>query len=191
VLASYIFQRVEALAEDSAPEVPGHAYYYCYFSRGQEESPHFLQWVISRLCRQINQIPPEVNEIFHNGGQPSTSQLVDVLAAVIQRFPCVYLVIDALDESSEREKLTKLLLKIREDERFERLQILATSRKEVGIERILLKRTTNISLSNSYVDDDIELYIRGCLHGDDKLDRLPQELKEEIMIALVDGAEGM
>jgi hypothetical protein len=116
---------------------------------------------------------------------------VNVLAAVVLQFPCIYLVIDALDESSEREKITKLLLKIKEDERFERLQILATSRKEVDIERILLKRTTNISLSNSYVDDDIELYIRSCLRSDTKLARLPEELKAEITIALVGGAEGM
>jgi hypothetical protein len=47
VLASYVFQNVEALVEDSAPEVPGCAYYYCYFSRGQDESSHFLRWIIS------------------------------------------------------------------------------------------------------------------------------------------------
>jgi hypothetical protein len=127
VLASYIFQRVEAFAQNRAPEVPGYAYYYYYFSRGQEESPHFLRWIISQLCRQINQIPPKVSHIFLNGGQPSTSQLLDVLAAVVRNFPCIYMVIDALDESSEREKITKLLPKIREDERFARLQILATS----------------------------------------------------------------
>jgi hypothetical protein len=143
------------------------------------------------MCRQINKISPEVRQIFRKGGQPSTSQLVNVLAAVVQNFPFIYLVIDALDESSEREKIMTLLLKISEDERFERLQILATSRREVDIERILLTKTTNLSLSNRYVDDDIELYIRSCLRGDTKLARLPEELKAEITIALVDGAEGI
>jgi hypothetical protein len=114
-----------------------------------------------------------------------------VLAAVVQNFPCIYPVIDALDESSEREKITMLLLKISEDERFERLQILATSRREVDIERILLTKTTNLSVSNRYADSDIELYIRSCLRGDTKLARLPEELMAEITTALVDGAEGM
>lgn len=194
VLLSYIAEDVKKFCKTGALEGAGFAYYYCYFARSQDETPHLLRWVISQLCRQIDGIPPEVRQLFRQGGQPSTSELVNLLAGVIQNFTQVYLVIDALDESSKREKMLRFLRNVVEDNKLQRIQLLAMSREETDIERALLSLGTDISLSNSYVDEGIRTYIQRFLRTDQKFSRWFNEhpdLEFEIEIALVNGAKGM
>jgi len=191
VLLSHIAEDIRHYCLARQADAFGFAYYYCHFSRGQDEAPHLLRWVIGQLCRQINGIPPEVKQLFREGTQPSISQLLGVLAVVIQSFSRVYLAIDALDESSKRDEILKLLVRIAKDEKFQRILLLATSRKELEIERMLSNVTTDMSLSNSYVDEDIKSFIDNKLSEDYQFSRWPQNLKLEIESALVKGANGM
>ena len=191
MLLSYIAEDVKGFCKTDAFKGTGFAYYYCYFARSQDETPHLLRWVINQLCRQIEGIPVEARQLFRQGGQPSTSELLNVLAAVIQNFTQVYLVIDALDESSEREKLLNFLRKVVEDNKLCRIQLLATSRKELDIEGSFLSVATDLSLSNLYVDEDIRTYILTCLRDNRKFSRWPDDLRMEIETALVTGARGM
>ena len=191
VLASFIFEDVKTFCKDSALEGTGWAYYYCYFGHKQEETPHLLRWVINQLCRQINAIPDEVRQLFLTGGSSKTHQLTVALGAVLRNYHCVYLVIDALDESLERDRILNLLIDILDDHSFKKLQVLATSRKELDIERALLNISVDISLSNPYVDEDIRVYIQNTLRDNHKFSRWPEELRGEIEMALVKGAKGM
>lgn len=93
--------------------------------------------MITQLCRQIKGITSEIRELFREGGQPSTAQLVNAFTAVIQNFTCVYLVVDALGESLERDIILDLFLCIVGDKNLSRIQFLVTSRKEVDIESAL------------------------------------------------------
>lgn len=190
-LASYIVKDAKIFCKDSALENTGWAYYYCYFGHQQDETPHLLRWVINQLCRQINAIPDEVRGLFSDGGSPQTQELTVALGAVLRNYHRVYLVIDALDESLERHRVLNLLLGILDDHHFEKLQVLATSRKELDIERALLNSSVNISMSNRYVDKDIRVYIQNTLQAGHKFSRWPEELREEIEMALVKGAKGM
>jgi hypothetical protein len=191
VLLSYIAEDIRNYCQTHLADGFGSAYYYCHFSRGQDETPHLLRWFISQLCRQINGTPPEVKQLFREGTQPLTSRLLDVFAIIIQSFSRVYLVVDALDESSERDNILKLLLRFTDDEKFQRVQLLTTSRKELEIERVLSNAATGMSLSNPYVDEDIKGFIGSNLAGDYKFSRWPQTLRLEIESALSAGANGM
>jgi len=191
ILASFISEDVKAFCKDSTLESTGWAYYYCYFGHKQDETPHLLRWVISQLCRQMNAIPDEVRQLFLDGGSPPTRQLTVALGAVLRNYHRVYLVIDALDESLERERILNLLVSILDDYAFEKLQLLVMSRKEVDIERALLGVSVDISLSNPHVDEDIRVYIQNTLCENHKFSRWPEELRGEIETALVKGAKGM
>lgn len=191
VLASFIFKDVKSFCKDSVLENTGWAYYYCYFGHEQDETPHLLRWVINQLCRQMNAIPDEVRELFSDGGSPQTQELAVALGAVLRNYHRVYLVIDALDESLDRHRILNLLLGILDDQTFDKLQVLATSRKELDIERALLISSVDISMSNSYVDEDIRVYIQHTLRVNHKFCRWPEELQREIETALVKGAKGM
>jgi ankyrin repeat domain-containing protein 50 len=154
--------------------------------------PHFLCWVINQLCRQSKYIPPKVQELHRHRDEPSTSSLLIALSAVLKGFQQVYLILDALDESTNRPQLLDVLIKLSSDVNFAKIRILATSRKEQDIERALGGISTVISLNrNQQVDDDIHLYIQNRLRGDRKLSRWPEALRSEIEVALVKGAMGM
>jgi hypothetical protein len=70
------------------------------------------------------------------------------LSAVLCQFERVYLVIDALDESLERENILNLLVKIDGNKGFEKFSVIAVSRCEADIETALQGVSTAISLSN-------------------------------------------
>ncbi len=136
----------------------------------------------------------EVRELYarySHSGSPQTKELAVALGAVLRNYQRVYLVIDALDESLERHRILDLLVGVLNDHAFEKLQVLATSREELDIERTLLNISIDISLSNSYVDEDIRVYIQNTLRTNQKFSRWPKELQGEIETALVKGARGM
>ena len=114
------------------------------------------------------------------------------LFAVLKGFQRVYLILDALDESTNRQHLLDVLIKLSGDSNFAKLRIFATSRKEQDIERALRGISTVISINqNQWVDDDICLYIQNRLCEDRKLSHWPEKLISEIEVALVKGAMGM
>jgi hypothetical protein len=191
ILASFIFEDVKTFCKYSALESTGWAYCYCYFGHKHDETPHLLRWIINQLCRQMNAIPDEVRRLFLDGGSPPVRELILALGAVLRSYHRVYLVIDALDESLERERILNLLVSVVDDDVFQKLQLLAISRKEVDIERALLSVSVNISLSNPHVDQDIRVYIQNTLRDNHKFSRWPVELRREIETELVKAAKGM
>lgn len=98
--------------------------------------------------------------------------------------------LDALDETLDRQNLLRLLNKLAGDS-FDKLVLLAASRKEIDIEISLKPISTNMSLSNPYVDEDIQIYIENQLQDHHKLHTWPKSLSDEISAALVKGAKGM
>jgi hypothetical protein len=162
VLFSYICGDIKQLCRPPATQVTavGWAYYYCYFRRAQDETSHILRWAISQLCRQVKNVPVEVYQLFEDGVQPSITQLKTALYAVTRLFSKIYLLIDALDESSERHNLLDFLADTVEDPLQQHIQILAMSRDELDIRLALKNITVEISLSNALVDNDIRLFLQ-------------------------------
>ncbi|KAI9766841.1 MAG: hypothetical protein M1839_004764 [Geoglossum umbratile] len=190
ILASYVIEEAKTLCRDTTLNGVGWAYYYFYFGRGDGVS-HFLRWVINQLCRQSKHIPDEVRNLHSEGGEPTTASLITALSIILRQFERVYLVLDALDESSDRSGLLTALIKISKDVDFKKLQIFATSREELDIERTLSGVAAEVSLHNRWVDIDIRQYIQNHLRDDRKLNRWPESLKAEIEAALTKGAKGM
>jgi hypothetical protein len=191
VLASFVIKDIRQYCKTSAPIGNAWAYYYCYFGRSQDETPHLIRWVINQLCRQSKFIPAEVFELYQEGVQPTTNDLVLLLHAVLRHFHCVYLIIDALDESSSRWNLLNWLLNAVDDEGTKSLRILALSRKELDIQDALEPISNTMSLSNLSVDRDIRIYIQNRLRDDLKFGRWSAVLKADVEAALVVGAKGM
>lgn len=148
--------------------------------------------MINQLCRQSKYIPPEIQELHHHGDEPGTASLLVALSAVLKGFQQVYLILDALDESTNRLQLLDILIQLSSDANFAKIRIFATSRKEQDIERALRGISTVISLNqNPWVDSDIRFYIQSHLCQDRKLSRWPEALRSEIEAALMKGAMGM
>ena len=176
-------------------------YYYVDFSDERTSSVnHFLRSILTQLATQTTDFPEVLEKFYHDldscnlmksASYISTATLVNLLTEVTKNFGQIYLVIDALDECVEREKILQFIgdtLRWKTD----KLHWLVSSRAEIDIERELVKLcTARISLEGNPVDDDIHLYILDQLQNDRKLSRLSEEVKKEIEEALVRGAQGM
>jgi hypothetical protein len=81
---------------------------------------------------------------------------------------------------------------IQEMNKWRKVQILATSRKEKDIEEVLYPLVTcQIGIQDAQIDDDIQLHIRHRLHSDPKLKKWPLDIQGEIEKSLINGANGM
>jgi hypothetical protein len=73
VLHSYIAEDIRRTCEKT--DDPACAFYYCYFARNQDETIHFLRWVINVHCRKIGGIPDKTYE-HYKSGHPSTKPII-------------------------------------------------------------------------------------------------------------------
>lgn len=190
VLLSYIIEDVKKYCSTIPSDDVTYSYYYCYFGRNQDEVPHLLRSVINQLCRKSQYVPNEIPDCFNASEQPSVPVLIEALSTVLRNFRRVYIILDALDESLERQNLLLLLKQLASDS-FEKVGLLATSRKEIEIEISLEPISTQVSLSNPYVDEDIRIYVENQLQTHHRLCPWPMSLLAEIGEALVKGAKGM
>jgi hypothetical protein len=125
-------------------------YYYCFHARNQDEAAPFLRWVVSQLCRKAEKVPSQLYDLFKLGGQPTLKHLLASLEAVLSYFQTVFITIDAVDESQKREILLNVLGALANDPRFDKLQLLVTSREYVDIKDIMSKMSRPLSMSNPH-----------------------------------------
>ena len=127
-----------------------------------------------------------------NGGQQPAEEVIrsllkDLIAGKVHK----YIMLDALDECTDREDLLTVLydLVISKPQGF---RILATSRRERDIEdRFIGIADHNISIQSAVVDEDIRVYVRSRLATDTKLKKWPPSVQEEIITVITNKASGM
>jgi hypothetical protein len=144
-------------------------------------------------------IPKGVDALFSsckNGKrQPSLHALLEVTRQAIQDFTQVYVVLDALDECTQRSELMDLLDTVA-GWQLNNLQLLMTSRKERDIERSLegyVEEENAVCLQRDVVDQDIQRYVQERLYNDKSLAKWNKDaaVRQEIQAALMGGARGM
>jgi Cdc6-like AAA superfamily ATPase len=193
ILASFVIEQLQDLSKISfLPR--GWCFYYCYHARNHDETTHFLRWVISQLSRQGSEISTASKALYQQGRDPDVSSLLMALEASLSMFESVFIVVDAVDESSNRENILETLRKLSSDSRFQKIQLLVTSRDEIDIRREFDDLSVSMSMSNPYVDDDIGIYVHVSLYSKSKNSKFrnwPHDLRHEVEGALVKGAKGM
>jgi NACHT domain len=190
VLASHLIQEVDGKCkEDTGRSVV--VYYYCYFARNQDEAGALLRWIIGQLCRQSGTVTRELRKLYENGRVPSLVELLTVLDEIIKAFDRVFVFVDAIDESMPREDLLRVLRDLSTDIRFQKIQLLATSRRYIDIENVMSQISVPVSMTNSLVDEDIRVFVRNRVKSNPKLKLWPEELQVEAEAAVTSGAKGM
>lgn len=123
VLASFLIDEVQGLVKRTSTST-GWCYYYCYHARNQDETTHFLRWIINQQARQSSGIPQEVDSLYQNGLTPNVSNLMKALQASLSSFESVFVVVDALDESADRENFISTLRKLGSEPSFNKIHII-------------------------------------------------------------------
>ena len=120
--------------------------------------------------------------------------MLTVLREIIENADSVFLVLDALDECSERSNLL-FDVEIINGWNISKLHMLATSRKEIDIEESMesLGPMRKICIQSKLIDHDIRSYIQEQLRISTKLKRWRSNttMQREIEISLMEKADGM
>jgi hypothetical protein len=173
------------------------AYFYFDFKEAAKQTHTQL---LRSLIKQLSTVSkPAYSALYDmysqclNGEQEAGSQaLIKTLKTmIIQLSSPTYMIIDALDECTDRELLLDLMEEIHAWA-LDDLHIITTSRPEKEIKETLeLLATNTVGLESALVEPDIRSYIRHTLEEDKRLRKWSLEVKNEVEIALAEGAHGM
>jgi hypothetical protein len=198
ILSSTIVENVRGYCLNSLGKTV--AYFYFDFNDAQKQTPGMMiRSLIYQLLQQCLTMPISLGALFsscQNGKQqPSLDSLLDVLHETILQLPQLYLVLDALDECTERAELMRIIERVAAW-KHERLHLLVTSRKEREIETSLVYIVDSqniIPLEREIVDNDIQTYVRQRLADDKSLRKWQNDfsIRDEIEKVLMTGAHGM
>jgi hypothetical protein len=198
ILSSIILENILQYCADDPGRVV--AYFYFDFNDTEKRSPDsMVRSLICGLSQQCVKIPTSLEHLFsscENGQQqPPLDSLLEVLRHTIQEFPQSYIILDALDECTDRAELTDILERMA-GWNLDESHLLVTSRKEHDIQRSLesiVDTQNTICLESELVDRDILTYVRQTLSNDKGLRKWQKDpnIRDEIESALVKGAHGM
>ena len=196
ILSSTILQNV--LAECQAKTASAVLYFYFDFNNAEKElHENLIRSLICQLSRCcVSSVLQELySSCMKNGRQPACEVLLETLRQMMASLGDIYIIIDALDECTERKQLLENLEQIASWEEVS-LHMLTTSRRETDIEEtltLLSDECNRISIQGALVNADIRTYTHDRLQNDRKLRRWLKHpmVQREIEDTLVEKAAGM
>ena len=142
-------------------------------------------------------MPEAIEALYNRCGsgvwRPSVESLQNTLLLVLRQFHHAYLILDALDECTDRNELLDWIKEIM-CWKVGILHVLATSREDVDIKNGLKKlNPASICLEGNSVNTDIATYLDWMLRPDPerKTWRDHADTRNEVKTSLMKGAQGM
>ena len=175
------------------------AYAYFFFDGrdGQKESQtvgSLIRSLIRQFWTPYGGVPAVLTKLYHSchgGAQPSVESLHATLLLILEAFNDVFIILDALDECTERKDLLDWIKEMT-SWRKGKLHLLATSRPEEDISKHLrLLDPDHVYITQDLITRDIKRYVDHILDVEDAFDRWDNGIKANIKNKLLDSAEGM
>jgi hypothetical protein len=148
-----------------------------------------IRSLILQFSHQRGGIPTELADLYKRCGdhqQPSVNQLQNTLRAILDGFSHAHIVIDALDECTDREKTLIWVNKLVSDPDL-KLHIMVTSRPEQDIEKVF-RMFESIDVEKTAANQDISKYLE--LQMESKFETYDEVFQKEIESRLRERAEG-
>ena len=179
---------------------PSSAFAYFFFDgrdgqRGLQLVDSLIRSLITQFAATYGGIPTTLAKLYqscHDGkSQPSVQSLQSVLLTILESFDDIYIVLDALDECTERKDLLKWIKQMTSWKRS-KLHLLTTSRPEEDIAKHLrLLDPDHVYIKQDLITRDVEKYIDCMIDSEDGFDRWNDEIKVNIKSTLLENARGM
>lgn len=188
--SSLVVHQLEQLDRDSAV-----ASIYCNF---KEQGPGTAELLVASLLKQLvlkdRKILPDIISLRARhqgrGTRPSLADWSRLLQLEVHRLSRIFIVIDALDECSEKDGTRdSFMTEIRSLQPF--VYLLVTSRHIASIENELGK---GVCMEIRASDHDVGQYLEGRIQKEGRLGRLlraDKDLQETITRSIVSNAKGM
>ncbi|KZP13309.1 hypothetical protein FIBSPDRAFT_983214 [Athelia psychrophila] len=175
----------------------GYAYFF-FDARSAEAAllvhEKLVRSIIFQLAHRCDGIPVALAEMYakcdKGSRQPPIEMLEATLLRIMDNFDDVYIVIDSLDECSERKDLLAWIMSMT-SRACKKLHMMATSRSEPDIGRSLrsVMGLLDVSVIGSAVKADISTFLDTRMAAIE--DWNEPGLKELIKDSLLDGSDGM
>ena len=178
------------------------AYGYFFFDsrdaqQGLQRHEDLLPSLIWQFSQQCDGFPVALNNLYdecNSGVQPPSSEsLQRTLLLILESFRDTYVIVDALDECSDRIRLLNWIKEI-VGWKVGKLHLLVTSRQERDIEtRLLSLQPFSICLEGEFVDLDIAMYLDLMLQDneDSTAWNVDVHMRDKVKMSLQQGAQGM
>ena len=150
---------------------------------------NLIRSLISQFFHQCGGIPKELADLYKHCGdhqQPSVNQLQNTLRAILTGFSHAQIVIDALDECTDREKTLIWVNKLVSDTNL-KLHMMITSRPEQDIDKVF-RMFNSIDVGKATANQDIVKYLE--LHMESKFKEYNEIVRKKIESRLRERAEG-
>jgi hypothetical protein len=190
VLASNLIKNAETICRTT--KIGGRwgcVYYYCDQRKRNEAMP-FLRWILSQLCRQADQVPSSVYQMFKRGTQPTMGDVLGGIEDALDEYETVFVFLDAIDESNVWTDILDGMAELATS-RFSKLRLLATSREYLEIENTMERISRPISMSNPVVTEDIRRWVKSKTAQDKVMKTWEPTLLKKVWELLPDRAQGM
>lgn len=166
--------------------------FFDFQNASQQKSDALLRALLAQLAEQNKesfQCLRKLHDDCKSGGhQASSDALLTTLTAALTHFPRVFIVVDALDECSERQQMLKYLKLLSE---ASNTHIIVLSRRERDIELALEDVATQIALTAANVDHDIALYVRHRMAESEDMRMWSSSDRGKVQDKLISKADGM
>lgn len=200
VLSATIIERLTELCSHE-PDYALAYFYFAFDDQAFQGVEGMISSLAAQLCSQSTSIPHCVESLYSKCSEgrsqptpPTHDSLRDMLCQLFSCFKQIFVVLDALDECTERHNLILALEDMAGWQKSE-LHLLMTSRKELELEECmngLTKEADRVGIQGMPVAVDISSYVLGRLRTDRRLKRWHKpELEKEIVMALTSKAHGM
>ncbi|KAI9674067.1 MAG: hypothetical protein M1822_009562 [Bathelium mastoideum] len=172
----------------------GISYLFCSYKAQFDQSAYNL---LAALLKQLLQARPDlaapVVELYdrhsERGNKPSLNELMHALKKTCLSYPTTYIIIDALDECSNRNgERNRLIQKLRELQAGSNVRLLLTSRDLPEITKFF---NLDPQLEVRASDEDVRRFVAG------QISRLPdciqrsEELRNDVQNKIIESVDGM
>lgn len=175
---------------------------FIYFNfQDIQKSTKILATLIKQLCRKKKVLPDHLKRFYksytRNVETPSYEKLQAQLIQLSKSFDRVFFVVDAMDESGDRENFLPLITTLAQESITQQspcqFKVFVTSRREKDIVASFTKPSfPTIEIEATKVDADIATYVKYQIENrEDSECDIDKILKEKIQNSLVSQSNGM
>ena len=172
------------------------AYFYFDFNDlDRLRTEKLIRSLIVQIAAQCPHLPEPLQSAYTRSRsgqeQPTVGDMKAILRQILQNFSRVYILLDALDECTDREDLLEFIEALM-GWNINNFHLLATSRKENDIAKSLEPLVScQLCIQSALVDPDIRVHILERLSNDPQLKKWPADVQKEIEDTIMRDSNGM
>jgi Cdc6-like AAA superfamily ATPase len=185
---------IDHLCKTVRSDEVGIAYVYCnYNSQGNQSVDALLSAILKQLLQSRPDIAEEAVQLYdsyiHKRKTPTTDEIFAALQATCANYTWVHIVVDALDESSDRDGARSgLVTKLRNLQSRSDIRLMVTSRFIPDIEQEFRSAP---KLEVRATDEDVGRYVMGQIPRLPKCIQRDDEMKSLVQTKITEAVDGM